>query len=244
LELRPRRVPLILIGIVLLAFGVFMYVGFAPFPGSIRRVLGCGLSLLLGGGLVAIGLRPFRFHIGVQGLTLRLAGINRLVTWAAIDAIVIEQPEPGRSSRNPAPRLLLVPAEGVDLGVPAPHRSPVDERACLELLTFNDVKESPEQVGQALAQYGGSRFADARPRRGQRSGSRFTLALRGYDTARVEELVRRGQAALRSASAAERAAVRGEIDSRSIPIVTRGYDRTEVDAFLTALSSELASPRT
>ena len=93
-----------------------MYVGFAPFPGSIRRVLGCGLSLLLGGGLVAIGLRPFRFHIGVQGLTLRLAGINRLVPWAAIDAIVIEQPEPGRSSRNPAPRLLLVPAEGVDLG--------------------------------------------------------------------------------------------------------------------------------
>jgi len=183
LELHPRRVPLILIGIVFLAFGVFMYVGFAPFPGSIRRVLVCGLSLLLGGGLVAIGLRPFRFHIGVQGLTLRLAGINGLVSWAAIDAIVIEQPDPGRSSRNPAPWLLLVPAEGVDLDVPAPHRSPVDERACVELLTFNDVKESPEQVGQALALYGGSCFADARPRRGQRGGSRFTLALRGYDTA-------------------------------------------------------------
>jgi hypothetical protein len=99
-------------------------------------------------------------------------------------------------------------------------------------------------VVQALAQYGGSRFADAQPRRGQRSGSRFTLALRGYDTARVDELVRRGQAALHSASATERPAVRDEIDSASLPIVTRGYDRTQVDAFLTALSTELASPRT
>jgi hypothetical protein len=257
MELHFRRAPLILIGIVFLAFGVFcgflvfIYVaanhGLVPSDFTrrvfVRKVGGCGLGLLVGGVSVALGLQPFRFHIGAQGLTLRLplAGINGLVPWAAIDAIVIEQ---RRSSRKQAPRLLVVPAEGVDLGVPAPHRSPVDKRACLELLTFNDVKESPEQVGQALAQYGGSRFADARPRSGQDGGSGFTLALRGYDTARVDELVRRGQAALHSASATERLTVRGEIDSVSLPIATRGYDRTQVDAFLTALSTELASPRT
>lgn len=95
--------------------------------------------------LVVTALKPFRFHIGSDGLTLRLAGINRLVRWDEIEAVILDQPRPDLGDNKlPRPQLLLDPAEGVDLGIPLTHHSPVNDRPCLVLLDLGDVKDSPE----------------------------------------------------------------------------------------------------
>jgi hypothetical protein len=203
-----------------------------------------------------------RLDIGPEGLTLRFARLFRrrvkgLVPWPAIDTIILDQPRLGgrgrsRGHQQPPPRLLVVPADGVDLGIPVTHLSPLDGRACILLLSFNQIRDSPDEVAQALAQYGGSRFVDARPPRHQHDAPkagmpkagvpRFDLGLRGYDRARVDELIEQAHAALRSANAAERLAARSALDAVSLPRAARGYDCSQVDAYLTALSVELASP--
>jgi hypothetical protein len=215
--------------------------------------------------LVVAGVLPrllSRIDIGPEGLTVRLVRlfeprVKVVAPWGAIDTVILDQPRHGRRSQSrghpPQPaRLLVVPAAGVDLGLPATHRSPLDGRACILLLSFNQVRDSPDEVAQALAQYGGSRFVDARPQRHQHDAPkagmpkagvpRFDLGLRGYDRARVDELIEQAHAALRSANAAERLAARSALDAVSLPRAARGYDCSQVDAYLTALSVELASP--
>ena len=244
-ELRKSRRSL-LQGTFSLVVGVFLLV-YGRTDSPIRLigvVVFAGISLLAGGALVVNALKPFRFHIGAEGLTLRLPRINRLVRWDEIGAIILDQPGPrSRGSGTQAPQLLLVPADGSDLSIPSTHRSPLDDRACLVLLQLNHVKESPEQVAETLARFGGSRSTDVRQlRRARISSPDFTVALRGYDRSRVDELVRRGQDALISDRALQRE-VKAEIENArgTLPIALRGYDREQVDSFLSALSAELAS---
>jgi hypothetical protein len=245
-ELRKSR-RLLLAGAFSIVLGAFILLcGRAD--GAVRMTL----KLLVGGSMVVTGgafvvseLKPFRFHIGTDGLTLRLNGINRLVRWDEIDAVILDLTKPSLvgDNKHPYHHVLLVPADGVDLGIPLTHRSPVDDRPCLVLLDLRDVRDSPEQVAQALAQFGGGRFTDARRRRADRFGSPdFTVVLRGYDPARVDELIRRGRDALTSSSTLERHGVKAEIEGArgKLPIVARGYDRDQVDSFLSALSTELA----
>lgn len=181
----------------------------------------------------------------LERLTLRLNGIKRLVLWDEIEAIVLDQPRPDlHGNRPPAPHLLLLPANGFDLGAPLTHRDPTGGRACLVLLELDAVKDSPEQVAEALARFGGSRFVDARQlRRDRFSSPDFTVTLRGYDMDRVDELIRRGQDALISGRVLERHEVKAEIEKAcgTLPIVLREYDCGQVDSFLEELSAELAS---
>ena len=243
MELRESRRALLGGGFFLVG-GVFILLcGRAD--GAVRMtllVLVGGSIVVMGGALVVHALKPFRFHIGTDGLTLRVKGINRLVRWDEIDAVILVETSLGRS-RTSYHEVLLVPADGVDLGIPLTHRSPVDDRPCLVLLDLRDVKDSPEQVAQALARFGGDRFTDARRQRADRFGSpEFTVVLRGYDPARVDELIRRGRDALISSSTLERLGAKAEIEGArgKLPIVARGYDRAQVDSFLRALSAELA----
>lgn len=245
MELRRSR-SFLVGGIVLLAFGVFMLL--CGRTDSVFRAIGAmiigGLSLLMGGVLAFYGLRPFRFHIGTEGLTVRLPGIDRLVPWAEIDAIVLDQPLPVLTGRKtPSPVLLLVPASGSTLDRPLTHRSPVDDRPCVVLLELHDVRESPDEVVAALARFGGSRFTDHRQLIRQRFDSPdFTVVLRGYDPARVNPLIRQGQEALISDVMLQRLGAKAEIERarKSLPTAMHGYDRVQVDAFLDDLSAALA----
>ncbi|GAA0909354.1 hypothetical protein GCM10009557_83890 [Virgisporangium ochraceum] len=56
------------------------------------------------------------------------------------------------------PRLVLVPAAGVDLGVPAEYRNSVDGRASIILLSTSDVRETPDRIDAALRRYAGDRY--------------------------------------------------------------------------------------
>lgn len=238
---------MLVVGTFLLGFGAFVLLyGSADgsFPSIGASILG-GLALLLGGGLVVNNLRPFRFHIGDEGLTLRVPGINRLVPWAEIDALILDEPPPKLGGNNYRPlSLLLVPAGGSIFDRPPPARSPVDGRDGLVILDLHDVRQRPEDVAAALVRFGGSRFTDMRQLRRQRLNSPdFPIALRGYDPARVDDLIRRGQEALISDRLAQRFAAKAEIDGvrQALPVAGRGYDRQQVDAFLDELSAALGA---
>lgn len=239
MELHRRRgVPVV--GVVFLVLGLYLLSAGAA-NSSIVRLIAGALFLLASGLHLFDRLKPFRFHIGADGLRLRSAGINGLVPWKAIDAVVLEQPAPSSAKRNPHPRLLLVPTEGADLGVPLQHRSPVDGRACAASLSFDEVKESPEQVAQALAQHGGGRYTDTRASQRFDGPPEFDVVLRGYDQTQVDDLLRRGLEALDSADDQQRSALREEIETRSLPTAMRGYDRYQVDSFLRMLSAQLGN---
>ncbi|WP_203934349.1 hypothetical protein [Virgisporangium ochraceum] len=101
------------------------------------------------------GLKPFRFRIDGHGLTLRLpdeSALARSVGWGSVEAIMLE-PRP-----DGPPRLVLVPAAGVDLGVPAEYRNSVDGRASIILLSTSDVRETPDRIDAALRRYAGDRY--------------------------------------------------------------------------------------
>lgn len=228
------------------AFGVFLLLCGRTdnaFRAVLTSIFGA-LGLLMGGVLASYGLRPFRFHIGAEGLAIRQSGLNRLVPWAEIDALILDQPLPTLAGNKvPSAVLLLVPASGSALDRPLTHRSPVDDRPCFVLLELNDVRESPDEVAAALARYGGNRFTDFRELTRRRFDSPdFAIGLRGYDPARVDRLIRQGQEALASDRMLKRLGAKAEIElaRKSLPAVMRGYDRAQVDAFLDEMSTALA----
>lgn len=205
-------------------------------------VLG-GLTLVMGGALVVGALRPFRFHIGSDGLTLRTAGLNRLVSWAEIDAIVLDEPVPTIGSGKPTtPTLLLVPA-GSTIDRPLDGKSPLDGRAGLVLLELHDIREPADEVAEALTRFAGGRFTNMlQLRRGRFDSPAFPVGLRGYEQSRVDDLIREAQDALVSGSSLQRYGARAKLDTarKDLPIALRGYGTGPVDDFLEELSAELA----
>ncbi|MEU7994030.1 hypothetical protein AB0B83_01635 [Micromonospora sp. NPDC049060] len=246
MELRKSR-RLLVFSAFLLAIGVLVLLGgsAASSSPSVGALLFGGITALLGGVFVVSELKPFRFLIGPEGLTLRVAGLNRLVPWAEIDAIVLDESVPSPGGSKPAsPSLLLVPAAGSTIDRPLTARSPVDERASLTLLDLDRVRQPADEVAAALARFGGGRFTDVRRLRRERFDSpNFAIGLRGYDPARVDELIRRGQDALISGRTLQRYQVKAELDEArtDLPRATRGYDCGQVDALLEELSAVLAT---
>ena len=227
----------VLAGVVLLA---------RPRDGALLRTLVAVGAILLGVVALLAALRPFRFRINADGLTVRRPGLRRQIPWAEVDALVLDRP-PARDGRPATPRLLLVPPPGVTLGGPATARHPLDGRPAVELLDLDQVREKPEQVAEALTRFGGDRFVDLPARRRAAfADPDFGVGLRGYRMDRVDELIRRGQDALLSGAEPARRAARAEIDrahAEGLPAAQRGYDRLQVDEALRALADALASDR-
>ncbi|MFI6262142.1 DivIVA domain-containing protein [Micromonospora sp. NPDC051006] len=245
MELRKSR-RLLVLGLVFLAFGaaVLLCGAAGGSPPSVGAWILGGLALVIGGALVVSELKPFTFQIGADGLTLRTAGLNRLMPWSEIDAIILDQPVPtvgGSTSKSPT--LLLVPADGSTIGRPLDGQSAVDGRAGLVLLDLDDVRQKTDEVAAALARFGGDRFTDARQLRRQRfDAPDFAVGLRGYDPVPVDALIRRGQDALMSESVIQRYQIKAEFERAraGLVIAMRGYDVRQVDAFLDELSAALA----
>jgi hypothetical protein len=227
----------VLAGVVLLAL---------PRDGALLRTLVAVGAILLGAVALLAALRPFRFRITADGLSVRRAGLRRQISWAEVDALVLDRP-PVRDGRPATPRLLLVPPPGVMLGAPATARHPLDGRPAVEVLDLDEVREKPEQVAEALARFAGDRFVDLPARRRAAfPDPDFGVGLRGYRVDRVDELIRRGQDALLSGAEPARRAARAEIErarAGGMPVDQRGYDRGRVDAALGSLADTLASDR-
>ncbi|MFJ6199319.1 hypothetical protein [Micromonospora sp. NPDC092111] len=219
----------VLAGVVLLAVG----------GGLLRTLVAVGGIALGVVGLVGT-LRPFRFVIDAEGLTVRSRGLRRRFGWAELDLVVLDRPPPGTG----APRLLAVPAPGTTAGLPLGAR--FDGRPAIELLDLAHVRESPEKIAAALAGHAGGRFRDARRDDGFPVPD-FTTVLRGYSPDVVRPLVDRARAALDSGDPAQRRAARAELTearATGLPVALRGYDVVQVDETLTALHAALAAEPT
>ena len=106
-------------------------------------------------GAVAVSFRPGPLVIKQAGLRVRTAGINMVIPWAAVDALVLEPYVDGNVSTA---RLVLIPAPGVDLGVRAEYSNRIDGRPGVILFAFNDVREPVDEVSRVLAALVGPRF--------------------------------------------------------------------------------------
>ncbi|MFC3505328.1 hypothetical protein ACFOOK_30800 [Micromonospora krabiensis] len=117
-----------------------------------------GLIMVLGAlaGLAST-VRPAPITLDESGLRLRVAGIDRSVPWASIDALILE-PHQGSLDSTGAPRLLLVPSADAELGTVAEYQNKVDGRSSIILLPLDSLRASQDQVIQVLATYAGQRF--------------------------------------------------------------------------------------
>jgi DivIVA domain-containing protein len=60
----------------------------------------------------------------------------------------------------------------------------------------------------------------------------FTVVLRGYSRADVDDLVHRIEDTVASGNPALRERLRGELPELTFRVTLRGYDRSEVDSYL------------
>ncbi|MEU9510123.1 PH domain-containing protein [Micromonospora sp. NPDC048170] len=157
MELHRNRGALVLPLACVIGGGVLL-----ALPGEnalLRRLVALG-AVLLGGGVLVGLLRPFRFVIDADGLTVRRPGLRRTIPWAQVAALALARP-PARQGLVSTPRLLLVPAPGALADLPADARHPVDGRAAVELLDLARIREEPAEVATALTRHAGDRFVDA-----------------------------------------------------------------------------------
>jgi hypothetical protein len=228
----------------LLYIGLFAVVGglfVVTFTGSIYRTGVGAIAALVGVALLISQARPKAFRIGADGLTVRNAGINRLVSWQEIHVLILEQPlQLPEDEHTLDPRLLLVPVAGSPLNDTLDERSPLDLQPCREVLDIGDFKDSADEVARALARFGGPRFVDARALPPY-AGPVFTIVARGYQQVDVHRLVRIATAALDSGTPEARWAARNQVARPELGTALRGYDRAQVDAYLHHLGTSLAA---
>lgn len=122
MELRRSRD---LLGCMVFLAAIGLVVVVIPFTVAVtpKYVLGAvagGIILVMAVALIRDKLKPFRFGVDTDGLALRTPQIARLVRWHEIDVLVLDQEKPalggGRSRKLRAPRLILIPDAGTDLG--------------------------------------------------------------------------------------------------------------------------------
>jgi hypothetical protein len=165
MTLHYRRPNFVVLGLFLLGGLVAIYASqtgyelrllFIPL-GSVALLVVGALAILFAAWGVRRAFRPDPVVIQLDGLRLRVAGVNRVVPWEAIDAVLLEPyTNPGSESRTH--RLVIVPAAGADLWVAASYQNQVDGRASIILLALDEIRESHGEVSQALMGHAGQRF--------------------------------------------------------------------------------------
>ncbi|MET7422629.1 hypothetical protein [Dactylosporangium sp. NPDC005555] len=168
MSLHYRRPNFLLLGLSFLAGVVIIWLSltgsgltvlFIPLGSTALFVLGV-LPILFSLWSVRQAFRPEPVVIEQGGLRLRVAGIDRAVPWAAIDAVFLEPyVNPGDDSHTL--RLVVVPAAGADLGVVAEYRNRTDGRPSIILLALDEILEPPADVARSLATYAGPKYAAA-----------------------------------------------------------------------------------
>jgi len=238
-ELRRRRAGRGL-GLFLTINGLILVV-FRVVTDSTVSIVGTP-ALVIGVAALVNSLRHLTVHIGPDGIMARVSGIRRLVPWSEIDQVVLSQTAADETDGQRYWQVLLVPVAGSPLKARRTHLNPINGRPSLLLFQLDPDQHSVDEVATALASYSGGRFVDNHAqRRGPLATPSFTVALRGYECGPVEELISEARTALDSGQGAARQHAKASIDGAALPIGLKGYDRTQVDAYLKELSTALAS---
>ncbi|MFC4022008.1 hypothetical protein ACFOW4_29290 [Micromonospora sp. GCM10011542] len=167
MELRRRRPPLFWTAFFLLGGLGIIWASQNGWELRILLVPVGSAALLVVGLIMALGalaslassFRPAPITLDGSGVRLRVAGLDRSVPWASIDALILE-PYQGTLDGAGAPRLLLVPSADADLGAVAEYQNRVDGRSSIILLSLDSLRASPDHVVQVLARYAGQRFVN------------------------------------------------------------------------------------
>lgn len=137
--------------------------------------------------------------------------------------------------------MLLVPATAATIDRRLTGRSPVDGRPALVLLDLDQVQQPADEVADALARFGAGRFADVRQLATVRPDAVGAPDMDGLSL--LSDLMPRVQKALDSGDAAQRQALKAEVDAvlASLPEVPAGRDQPRLDGVLKAMSEALAA---
>ncbi|MEU8112686.1 hypothetical protein [Micromonospora sp. NPDC048947] len=154
--------------LVLLVFGTLLLTGAVGIAYAMMDIAWVGLflsaaavafGLATGGRLVRDAVLPFRVDVDVDGLSVRIPKLKRHLLWDEVAAVVLaDAPTTADRPTLRRPRVLLVPAAGVSLGVPLPEKSPVDGQAAIELFALAEVAYGEDQFARDLAVLAGERF--------------------------------------------------------------------------------------
>ncbi|MEU8406116.1 hypothetical protein AB0C19_07910 [Micromonospora sp. NPDC048842] len=155
------RLALLVFGILLLtgAVGIAYALMDIAWVGLFLGAAAVALGLATGGRLVRDAVLPFRVDVDSHGLSVRIPKLKRHLPWDEVAAVVLAD-APGTTVQRMlrGPRLLLVPAAGVSLGVPLPEKSPVDGQAAVELFELGEVAYKEDRFARDLALLAGERF--------------------------------------------------------------------------------------
>lgn len=116
-------------------------------------------GLAMGGSFMWHAVRPFRIVVDDLGWTIRTADLARHLRWDEIFAVVITDapdPELRRKPRVTLPRLVIVPAAGVEMKTP----TTVDGRPAVKLFELNEVVYDRGRLVPDLAALAGGRLVD------------------------------------------------------------------------------------
>ncbi|MGC4814713.1 hypothetical protein ACLQ29_29640 [Micromonospora sp. DT228] len=116
-------------------------------------------GLAIGGPLVRHAVLPFRVDVDASGWSVRTPKVNRYLRWDEVAAVVLaDAPATARRGITAAPRLLLVPAVGVSVGVPPTEESGLGGQAAVELCQLSEVDYGQDLLLRDLAALAGDRF--------------------------------------------------------------------------------------
>ncbi|MBV1853310.1 hypothetical protein [Catellatospora tritici] len=106
----------------------------------------------------------FRLEAADTGLVVRCAEIKADLPWSSVAAVTIERPHYLDGNASPAVILWLAP--GVEVKAKPNYRTKDGSRAGFQLISLDDLVESPDEVVATLRRYGGEKVAVlARPTR-------------------------------------------------------------------------------
>ncbi|GAA3761648.1 hypothetical protein HDA32_005734 [Spinactinospora alkalitolerans] len=203
MEFTKAKGKLFAIGAVVTALGglgTALLIGWFFEGGRLPIILfGAPLLLLVGLGVVAYALIPFRLRVDEHGITTRHApeGLNTSVPWPHIAALTIER-KPG-DKEDRAPYIVLWPTREANLGTdPSFDRN---GHPAYLLGQIDEIKEPEERIRSVLAHYAGPRFTQRQdgvqerywtdPRSGQEM---VTFSPTGNDGRPVPQAPRPGRA--------------------------------------------------
>ncbi|MGC4771638.1 hypothetical protein ACLQ25_22065 [Micromonospora sp. DT44] len=127
-------------------------------------LLFCGAVVLFGLVIAVAMLRhavlPFRVDVDARGWSVRTPKLSRDLRWDEVTAVVLADAPASARPGSPvaAPRLLLVPAAGVNLGVPLTEETGLGGQAAVELFQLSEVDYADELLLRDVAALAGDRF--------------------------------------------------------------------------------------
>lgn len=138
------------VGGVFAALGSWLIALIVWVPGAFFFLL--GLIVLIG------STRPFRIALSEQGLEVQSNGYRFSGPWSQVDGIHVEQTPPAGEPPRARSLLVLWLADGVPMRQKPTYPFGSTGRKGYVIAELDNVRETPDEVVQALRRYAGERF--------------------------------------------------------------------------------------